>query len=141
MTAEVGHDDALLEPSVEEQRRKQDEFIGERVHNVLWRRKIPQIEMAQRLGIHQTALSHKLRGKRPFFSRELGAIAAALRVNPAYLLGFTDDPRPITEDREGIESRLGESNPRPFHYTRDGSTLTVAEQVSSADVLPLRRRA
>lgn len=71
-----------------------DEQIGERVHQVMWRRKISQTDLAAKLDIHQSALSNKLRGKRPFFAREIIAIAGELDVNPAYLLGHTNNPHP-----------------------------------------------
>ncbi|WP_411157526.1 helix-turn-helix domain-containing protein [Nocardia otitidiscaviarum] len=118
MTENAGaRQNPLLEPSVEEQRRAHDEFIGERVHAVMWRLKMSQTDLAAELGITQTALSHKLRGKRPFYARELGAVSVALGANPAYFYGLTDDPRPVLDEGRVTElSRLGESNPRPFHY-------------------------
>ncbi|WP_029926311.1 helix-turn-helix domain-containing protein, partial [Nocardia otitidiscaviarum] len=99
MTENAGaRQDPLLEPSEEEQRRAHDEFIGERVHAVMWRLKMSQTDLAKKLGITQTALSHKLRGKRPFYAREIGAISRALGVNPAYFYGFTEDPRLGTDE-------------------------------------------
>lgn len=59
--------------------RSFDERLGEAIHQVMWRRKITQTEFAARvLGITQSALSQKLRGKRPFLAEELAAVADEL---------------------------------------------------------------
>lgn len=48
----------------------------------MWRRKITQTEFAGRvLGITQSALSQKLRGKRPFLAEELAAVADELELD------------------------------------------------------------
>ncbi|MDN4521409.1 helix-turn-helix transcriptional regulator [Mycolicibacterium austroafricanum] len=96
-----------IEPSFDEQ-------LGEAIHQVLWRRRIKQTQFgAEVLGITQSALSNKLRGKRPFTAQELSSIADALQLDLNKLTprGFTG---PFGPDGGGL-SRLGESNPRPIH--------------------------
>lgn len=62
--------------------RSFDEQLGEAIHQVMWRRRITQTDLARQvLGITQSALSQKLRGKRPFYAGELVAIADALELD------------------------------------------------------------
>lgn len=96
-----------------------DEIIGERVVLAMWRKRKSQAELAAELGVHQSSLSNKLRGKRPFFAREIGAVAAALDVDPAWLLGYEKSPHPEGEGgpHAGKEtSLLSGSNRPPFAY-------------------------
>ncbi|WP_459976430.1 helix-turn-helix domain-containing protein, partial [Mycobacterium avium] len=75
-----------------------DERLGEAIHQVLWRRRIKQTEFAEQvLGITQSALSSKLRGRRPFFAGELSLIASALDMEVAELLPRTEVQPPPTD--------------------------------------------
>lgn len=81
-----------------------DEKLGEVIHRILWRRGVSQTEFAENvLGITQSALSNKLRGKRPFMAAELAKIADALEVDLNTLTprGFSGPFAPIgTRDRK-----------------------------------------
>jgi len=63
-----------------------DELVGERVHQAMWRRRTQQIDLAPVVGIDQSTLSRKIRGKRPWSVAEVYRVAAALGVDPADLL-------------------------------------------------------
>ena len=76
-----------------EREQTDDEIIGERVHQVMWRLKISQTEMAGKLGLDQSSVSNKLRGKRPFFARELVHVAEILNVSITDLLPERKGPR------------------------------------------------
>lgn len=111
-----------------------DQIVGERVHRVLWLRKISQSEFAPKLGLSQSGLSRKLRGDRAFGIDELLTIADLLGVDVSDLLPkkvYDDETPPDSPDGVGV-SRLGESNPRPFHY-KDRLRATVQP-------LPIRTR-
>jgi transcriptional regulator with XRE-family HTH domain len=57
-----------------------DAAIGERVHTLMWRGKVPQTELAAELGIDQSALSRRLRGRTAWKATELLYIAERLNV-------------------------------------------------------------
>lgn len=104
-----------------------DEIIGERVVLAMWRKRKSQAELAAELGVHQSSLSNKLRGKRPFFAREIGAVAAALDVDPAWLLGYEKSPHPEGEGgpHAGKEtSLLSGLNRRPSAYKASALPLS-----------------
>ena len=63
-----------------------DVAIGEAVHHEMWRQGVPQSRLAKKLGITQSALSRKVRGRRPFYASEVMAIARELRVPVEQLL-------------------------------------------------------
>ncbi|MFF2274176.1 helix-turn-helix domain-containing protein, partial [Agromyces sp. NPDC058136] len=52
-----------------------NEIIGENVHQLIWRSRSTQKDIAPVLGITQSALSHKLRGARPWYPDEIVAVA------------------------------------------------------------------
>lgn len=60
----------------------------------MWRAKITQTALAPELGIGQTALSHKLRGKRGWSADDLVTVSRHFGVSIDYLFGFTDDMGP-----------------------------------------------
>lgn len=62
------------------------EHIGEKVHTVMWKKRVTQIELAERLGIGQPALSRKLRGARPWTIDELLDVGRILDVPLSDLL-------------------------------------------------------
>jgi transcriptional regulator with XRE-family HTH domain len=57
-----------------------DEIVGERVHQLMWRRQIPQRELAEQLRLDQSTLSKKLRGRRTWMLDELLTAARFLGV-------------------------------------------------------------
>jgi transcriptional regulator with XRE-family HTH domain len=76
------------------QRAEIDVLIGQRVHHVLWRRKIQQRELATTLGITQSTLSRRLRGESAWFAGDLVALADALGVSVGWLFGEEETVRP-----------------------------------------------
>lgn len=60
--------------------------VGERIHTVMWRERVSQADLASVIGVSQSTLSKKLRGKVPITVGELVAIAEALGVEPGDLL-------------------------------------------------------
>jgi transcriptional regulator with XRE-family HTH domain len=70
----------------------QDSLIdGERVVALLWRNRLSQRKLAQRLGMDAAGLGRKLRGLRPWYLHEAKALAGELGVSLSYLMGETDD--------------------------------------------------
>ena len=57
------------------ERQGLDAEIGRRIFHLMWDRKITQTEMGRAVGVGQSTLSLKLRGKRPWYSSELRAAA------------------------------------------------------------------
>jgi transcriptional regulator with XRE-family HTH domain len=76
------------------QRSEIDVLIGQRVHHVLWRRKLQQRELASALGITQSTLSRRLRGESAWFAGDLVAVADALGVSVGWLFGEDETVRP-----------------------------------------------
>ena len=76
------------------QRAEIDVLIGQRVHHVLWRRKIQQRELAAKLGITQSTLSRRLRGESAWFAGDLVALAETLGVSVGWLFGEDETVRP-----------------------------------------------
>ena len=76
------------------QRAEIDVLIGQRVHHVLWRRKLQQRELAAALGITQSTLSRRLRGESAWFAGDLVAVADALDVSVGWLFGEDGSVRP-----------------------------------------------
>jgi transcriptional regulator with XRE-family HTH domain len=82
------------------------ERVGERVHQVMWRQKRKQGEVATLLDMAQATLSRKIRGTRPWEVGELAAIAEVLGVPITDLLPSQEDPRPDDPDEgSGAPSR------------------------------------
>jgi transcriptional regulator with XRE-family HTH domain len=71
-----------------------DVLIGERIHQIMWRQRMTQGQLAARLGLTQTGVSRKIRGERPWFARELLAVAEALNTQVSALLPVEFDPDP-----------------------------------------------
>ena len=87
--------------------RGADIVIGDRIHQMMWRQKINQTTLSSRMGLHQTALSKKLRGERGWSADELILVARELKTTVGELFGETtprnDDPWRARRD----------SNPQP----------------------------
>ena len=67
--------------------------IGERVHRVMWTRRIPQSVIARELGLSQSAISRKLHGDRAWDADDVLAVAELLDLSLEYLF-FGDGPEP-----------------------------------------------
>lgn len=78
-------------------------IMGERVHQTMWRGQVTQTALAPVLGMTQSALSAKLRGRRAFTSDEILKVADTFGVSLDYLFGKTDDPRPVGPDGDLID--------------------------------------
>lgn len=63
-----------------EQEAQYNELVGELIHTAMWKKKLTQTDVAERLGINQSTLSRKIRGYRPIEIGELARIAAVLDV-------------------------------------------------------------
>lgn len=68
--------------------------IGEAVHRVMWRQRMTQTALADRLDITQSTLSRKLRGERPWDAHEVRLAARALGTTVSELYGEADDNGP-----------------------------------------------
>lgn len=84
-----------------------DEIVGERVHVLMRRRGMAQLELADTLGINQSALSKKLYGRRSWSLDELLAVARELNVEVTELLPG-NDYAPVLEGR----GRSGVARPK-----------------------------
>lgn len=83
--------------------------VGQRVHMVMWRDRIPQRVLAGQLGISQPALSMKLRGMRPWSLDDVYVTARVLGVSAHDLMPeFRPQPdgdEPRSVHRQGLEPR------------------------------------
>lgn len=62
------------------QSAEMDAAIGERIHQLMWRTKLPQSAIAGALGLDQAAISRRLRGRTAWKATELIIIASLLDV-------------------------------------------------------------
>lgn len=78
-------------------RHELDEAIGERVHQLMWRKRVSQESLGEMLGCTQSAVSKKLRGKRGFLISELVTVADYFDVPiPTLLPSASDDVVTVT---------------------------------------------
>jgi transcriptional regulator with XRE-family HTH domain len=89
-----------------------DVLIGERIHQIMWRQRMTQGQLAARLGLTQTGVSRKIRGERPWFARELLQVAAALNTQVSALLPIEFDPDPPVVPLPRLDS-----NQQPFDHS------------------------
>lgn len=77
----------------------------------------------------QAALSRRMTGDVEFGLDLIGRICEATEISFAYVVtGIRETPAPGGPDG-GMESRLRESNSRPFHYKSGGTGDRIAEVV------------
>lgn len=93
-----------------------DQIIGERVHRIMWRQRLSQVQLARSLGVSQGALSRKLRGERPWFAAEVLDAAGALGVSLCELYGEL-----IPEAGTPIEARAPRACTRPLVMSASGA--------------------
>jgi transcriptional regulator with XRE-family HTH domain len=67
-----------------------DAQVGERIHTIMWRRRMSQAALAESIGITQSTLSKKLRGTVPMSVFELVSISVVLGVPADSLLPRLD---------------------------------------------------
>jgi transcriptional regulator with XRE-family HTH domain len=88
-----------------------DALIGERIHQIMWRQRMTQGQLAARLGLTQTGVSRKIRGERPWFARELLEVAKALNTQVSALL-----PSPGDFDPPVVSLPRLDSDQQPFDH-------------------------
>lgn len=102
-----------------------DTHVGRRINDLLFASDMNQTELAAALDLDQSTLSKKIRGRRRWSALEVVLAANALEVSVTDIL----PAEPLEMDMPGTlvkspavaamsdgESRLSESNRRPFHY-------------------------
>lgn len=67
-----------------------DAAVGQSLHMMMWQRGIPQTRLAKRLGVTQSTLSRKLRGRTAWSLDELYAAAGAMGCTVEELLPHLD---------------------------------------------------
>lgn len=72
-----------------------DAEIGRRVHQLMWDRKITQTEFGQIIGMDQSSVAKRFRGKLGWSATQVKAAASALDCSVAYLYGETSSTAPI----------------------------------------------
>ncbi|WP_154796593.1 helix-turn-helix domain-containing protein [Occultella kanbiaonis] len=93
--------------------RSLDEAIGQRAHQVMFLKRITAREMAPVLGVSASVVGRKLRGQVAWSAGDVVAAARHLNVGGGFLLGETDDPRPVGPDGDHVEYTPWDSNPEP----------------------------
>lgn len=93
----------LKAPAGAEDPRNTNFVMGERVHRQMWRGQVSQTAFAPVLGMTQSALSAKLRGRRAFTSDEILKVAEVFGVSLDYLFGKTEDPRPVGPNGDRVD--------------------------------------
>lgn len=72
-------------------RQDVDAAIGRRVHQIMWDRQMTQVRLGAMLGMDQSSVAKRLRGKLGWSATVLLATASALDTTVSYLVGETDD--------------------------------------------------
>jgi hypothetical protein len=93
--------------------------VSGEVRALMGRHGVSQARLGQWLGLHQTALSKRLRGETEWKVSEIDSIAQAFAVHPAALMGgYATDPRPGGPDG-GLPILLPrlDSNQQPSDFT------------------------
>lgn len=85
--------DALSAPA--ENNDNLEAQIGRRVHQLMWDRSITQTAFANVIGMDQSSVAKRLRGKLGWSASHVKQAADVLRTSVAYLYGETDDSNPV----------------------------------------------
>ena len=112
-----------------------DAIVGEKVHQIIWRRRIPVAELARTLGVAGPTMSRKLRGSIAWSAQDVVLVAGVLHVDPADLLPSLDrrarqDSNLRPEDYKSPTSviiDLGAERARRRTSTRDVELPQVAK--------------
>lgn len=67
-----------------------DQQIGERIHQLMWRKKVTNKSIAELLGVDPSAIGKKLRAEQKFSVAQLVTVAHFLQTSVAYLVGEGD---------------------------------------------------
>lgn len=78
-----------------------NQAVGRAVHQVLWDRRLRQIDLCDALGLSRQSVSQKLRGERPWSVDELLATARYLEVPVTELLPRLDSNQEPAGQRWG----------------------------------------
>lgn len=95
-----------------------DQRISQEVRALMGRYNVSQMQLAQWLGLNQTAVSARLRGTTDWKARDIERVAEGFAVHPAQLMGgYAADPRPGGPDG-GLPILLPrlDSNQQPSGY-------------------------
>lgn len=112
-----------------------DQQIGERVHQLMWRLRLKQTEVAPLMGLTQSGLSRKMRGVRSWSLDELLQISEILKVPAtellppemaAKLLAQAISDNGVTEDIAHVQS------------SDDSAAVILFPQVGAAQCLTSR---
>lgn len=110
--------------------------LGERIHNIMWRRGLTQLSLADALGLDQSTLSKKLRGKRRWYADEIAIVASTLGVSAGDLYGEvpppTFSPPSATANLDTPQRPRVESNHRPTAYMSDTRRRHLADVLKAA---------
>lgn len=88
--------------------------VSGEVNALLGRYGVSQAELAVWLGLHQTAVSKRLKGQTEWKVREIEGVADAFDVHPAALMGgYATDPNPTPGDGVPIVRARQDSNLQP----------------------------
>ena len=80
-----------------------DAQIGRRVHQLLWDRQMTQTAFGERVGMDQSSVAKRFRGKLGWSATQVKAAATVLHTSVAYLYGESADPSPAPVGPAGIE--------------------------------------
>lgn len=106
-----------------------DEAFGLVVHEAMFRTRVSQVKMASTLSVHQSTLSKKLHGERPWSLEDMISVADALRVDLRDLLSEMWRDKPGGEQSNAaVNSQwaLRGSNPQPTDYKVEGSVTDLS---------------
>ena len=99
---------------------------------IMWDRRMKQAELAEALGLEQSALSKRLRGERGWSVSEVLIAARHLGTTISYLAGETDNPHPDQDpDGDGGVRHQG-LEPRTRWLNSSPSQSTVARRLIAA---------
>ena len=71
-----------------------DAEIGRRAHRLMWDRHVTQVEFGKIIGMDQSAVAKRFRGKLGWSATQVKTAADALETTVAYLYGEADSPHP-----------------------------------------------
>lgn len=101
------------------------ERVSSEVRALMGRYAVSQARLAQWMGLHQTALSKRLRGETEWKLAEVAMIADAFGVHPAALMGgYATDPRPAGPDG-GLPILSGRRDSNSQHSAWDSVASVV----------------